>query len=152
MKKLFLFLTVAGLSLTSCSSDDSGSGVGSSSVNLSVDGVAKTYTTVAVTQEDYPAEGSYPAYTELQVAASNSNGTEVLSFYTDEGDLGADAIYNVSYTLNGTTYYGYNGGGFTITVSSNSGNHLVGSFNGNMISQNGETEISVTNGVFDIRY
>ncbi|NMH28672.1 hypothetical protein [Flavobacterium silvaticum] len=153
MRQLFLSIAFSGLVLSSCSNDSSDSEHRNTIIELTVDGVAKTYTSADVDSQNIPAEGGEPAYIELSATVQNVTATEVFFFSTPQGETGLEAAYDISYTYDGTIYYGDNsGGGFVLNITENSPNYLKGTFNGTMVSGNGDTEITITDGTFDIHH
>ena len=151
MKKLFLFLAVSTLALTSCSSDDDG-GNNAQSFTFTVNGVQKTFSNIVVNEE------VGEDYVDLTVTAFNSaNPSEVIVFDVEEGDLGVDAVWSFTYSTNGEIYF-YTGSAFNIIVTQNANNRLKGTFTGTLYrffnSAPGEVnpQINLTNGNFDFGY
>lgn len=162
MKKLFLFLSLATLSvgLNSCSKDDSSDSNNNatpSAVQVTINGTSKTFNTIVVDQDNYTLEGQ--TYTDLNVTASiNNSATEMITFSIQKGDVGADAIYNFEYVKDGKTYNSYNSEGFSFSTitQTNSNNKIVGTFSGGLSSWNNETgvyDVATTSaGTFNITY
>lgn len=150
MKKLFFFLAVAGMALTSCSGDDSSPVTsGTSSASATVNGVAKTFTTFSASTEDFPADGNYPAYTEVSVVGTNS-ANETVSFMVERGELGP--VYgSFAYTQMGDVFYNYSSD-FNVIVTVNNAAQLKGTFSGTLITNGGSGSVTVTNGAFDIHF
>lgn len=160
MKKLLLFVAVATLGLTtSCSSDDDGGGNGGSSeLKVTIDGVQKTFNTIVVDKETFTDVGG-DSWIELTVTATiNNDPSEMITFYVDEGDTGAYAIWSFDYTKNGVNYSTWQGGStFSSVVQTNSNGKLKGTFTGSLLgdwsNENQEyTTIQTTNGSFNISY
>ncbi len=155
MKKVFLFIAIAALSI-SCSDDDETRANGGT-VNITVDGVAKTYSSVVVDSQDYPAEGGEPAYTELRIFASNGQtgaSSESILIEVDKGDVGPDAIWDVTFTKN-STFYSSNQTLVSNVSQNNNNGELKGTFSGTLQSFSiGDpvTPVVITNGSFDIKY
>ena len=161
MKKIFMFLTVAALTVAAgCSSDDdSGSSTPGGLLSVTIDGTAKTFNNVIVQQTNHPADGSIAAYTELFVTVSMGNtATEVISFRVDRGDIGADAIYDFKYVNGSAIVYDY--GGLSSVVQTNGDDrNLTGSFSGELAETDTTCSgcppietANLTNGTFSIQY
>jgi hypothetical protein len=163
MKKLFLFLSLAVLSvgLNSCSKDDSPESSSTSStpssVQVTINGVAKTFNTVVVNQETHTQGGE--TITELTVSASiNNSADEVITFMVYKGDVGSDAIYSFDYRKNGKIYNSYNSGSlsFSTIIQTNSNNKIVGTFSGGLSYWNNDTQeyemANTGSGAFNITY
>jgi hypothetical protein len=157
MKKLLkLFvLFILAFSANSCSSD-SGTSSPHGTLTATIDNVARTFYTVVVNQEEFPADGENPAYTMLTVTASDNNSTaQYFTFSLIKGEIGADAAFAFSYVDNGTTYY--DSGAFSNFVQTNSNNKVLeGTFSGTLsdeMSNPGNVEtVTITGGSFDIHY
>ena len=158
MKKLFLFVSAIALtvSLNSCSKSDSSSSVGGT-ITMKINGTSKTFNTVVVDEHVYYA-GTTDEYTELTATGIvGTDATEYVTFTTDKGVLGSDAIYSFEYYKNGQTYYSYGGGGFAANVTTNNtSKKLIGSFsgilNGNDSTTGDPITVSLTNGTFNVQY
>jgi len=155
VKKVFLFIAIAALSI-SCSNDDEKRANGGT-ITVTVDGVAKTYSTVAVVPQDFPAAEGEPAYTELKIIGSNGQtgaNAETILIEVDKGDEGVDAIWDVTFTKN-TTIYTSNQTLVSNVSRNNNNGELKGTFSGTLVSFSiGDpvTPIVITNGSFDIQY
>ncbi|RTY89368.1 hypothetical protein [Flavobacterium sp. GT3R68] len=151
MKKVFLLMLVAGLTLpfNSCSSDNNSTP--GDSVTMRVGGVQKTFDTVAVTQTPYTQDGV--DYVDLTIVASMSgNPDETVTFGAAKGFTGTGNSWGYSYLLNSVEYNEdelNNPMNSNITVNSN--NHLVGTFSGPLTSS-GNASVDITQGTFDITY
>lgn len=149
MKKLFLFVAVAGLafSLNSCSSSSSGGSSPGGTLTAKINGVAKTFNTVVVS-ENVQGAGTADEYTELTVtAAIGTSTTEFITFYLDKGDLGSDAIYEFYYTKDGVIY---NGSWATNVTTNNNSKKIVGSLSGTF--SDGVTAFVISEGTFNVQY
>lgn len=153
MKKLLLlFLSVAALS---CSKDDdNGSSTPGGSIVATINGVQKTFNSVVVNSETFPAQGTEPAYTELTVTGQIGNATtDVLTFYLDKGEVGSDAIYHFEYVQNGLVY---ESNLTSVVQTNNDSKQLKGNFSGTLSHWDNDlqeyTTMPVTNGSFDIQY
>jgi len=102
MKKAFLlFVATVALTLTSCSGDDSSSSstpedltpVGT--VTMKVDGVLKTYNTIAMT-EYIDGGQEYRSFT----ASQNGSSSELVKFHTKIGVVGASSYIGFEYVTN----------------------------------------------------
>lgn len=151
MKKLFLFLSLATLSvgLNSCSKDDSSDSSNNNStpsaVQVTINGASKTFNTIVVDQDTYTEEGH--TYTELIVTASiNNSATEMITFSLIKGEVGADAIYGFEYIKDGKRYNTFNSEGFAFSTitQTNSNNKITGTFSGGLSAWNNDT------GVYDV--
>ncbi len=159
MKKIFLFVAALTLSLTSCSSDDNSGGNGgngNSVLKVTINGVQKTFNSVVVNKNTETYDGE--TWVELRVTATiNNDPSEMITFYVDEGDVGAYTIWSFEYSKDATSF-STNGGDITFSsvVQTNSNGKLKGTFTGSLSSwsnQNQEyTYITTTNGSFDISY
>jgi predicted small secreted protein len=140
MKKIFLFLAVSAmtLSLTSCNKDDGGG----NSITLKVDGVSKSFSTIAATESNG---------TVLVVAYNGpaQSPTDQITISMDTADTGTDAA-NVTYSNSTNDYFESNT--FTTNVSKNAGKNVVGTFSGPMTPFTGTTNIVVTEGKFNVSY
>lgn len=149
MKKIFLFLAAASLSLASCSSDDGGSSNGGDSVTFKVNGVEKTFNTVQV-EEVVWDEGTPDEFSQIEVTASmNNSPTEFVTFSVEPDGVGADALYDFRYTAAGDQFYSYDS--FVSIVQTNTGSKLRGTFSGTLNS-GGEATKTITEGEFNISY
>jgi hypothetical protein len=146
MKKL-LYVFITALAMLSCS-DDSGTS-GGNKIKMTLDGEEIIFNNISVTQENFAAEGDIPAYTELTVTAvANEN---VLSFFVIKGEVGADVVYNISYTEDEVIYFGSDMS--STTQTNGDAKHLVGTFEGTLLLLGPqETTRQLTDGSFDIEY
>lgn len=151
MKKIFLFVAALTLSLTSCSSDDNSGGNGgggNSELKVTIDGVQKTFNTVVVNK--HVEDG----WTELAVTATIDNdSSEIITFRVDEGEVGADAIWDFRYTKNGDYHWATS---FSAVVQTNTNKKIKGTFMASVYSTYDEEGqpimVNLTNGSFDISY
>ena len=162
MKKLFLFLSLATLSvgLNSCSKDDSSDSNNNatpSSVQVKIDGVTKTFNTIVVNQDTYTEGGQ--TYTDLRVSASiNNSTTEIITFELGKGDVGTNVIYSFEYVKNGKTYNSYNSSSqaFASITQANSNNKITGTFSGGLSFWNNDTQayesVTTSEGTFNVSY
>jgi len=145
MKNLFLFLLATSLTITSCSSDDSSNS--SNVVKAKINGVSKTFTNIAVTEQEY-TDGGF-TYTDVTVtAALSSEPTKLIQFVAEKGITGTDASWSFIYNDNDTFYE--KTPTFTTTVIESSETKLKGTFAGSM--SDGTQTIVVTGGSFNITY
>ena len=159
MKKFILFVSAVVLTVTlnSCSKSDSGSSSPRGTVTMKINGTSKTFNTVVVNQHVYNA-GTTDEYTELTATGIvGTDATEYVTFITDKGVLGADAIYSFEYYKNGQIYYSSGGGSFAANVTTNNtSKKLIGSFsgilNGNDSTTGNPITVSLTNGTFNVQY
>ena len=152
MKKLFLFVAVAALtiSLNSCSSSGSGGSSPGGTLTAKINGVAKTFNTVVV-NENVQNAGTVDEYTELTVTgAIGTSTTEIITFNLDKGDLGSNAIYYFTYTKDGEFYQGTSMA-TNVTTNSN-GKKLVGNFSGDVTNNSFTNTLTFTEGSFNIQY
>jgi len=154
MKKIILFVALAtlGMSLNSCSSDDSGSSTQGGTITVKIDGVSTTFDNVIVNAETFEDGGE--TYTSLDVTATKGTSTsEIITFYTEKGEVGADKIWSFTYVKNGEQY---NSNGELTTVIQTNGNDqkLTGSFSGTVSYYDGGNvqEVVLTDGSFNIKY
>lgn len=142
MKKIFLFVAVAAmtLSLNSCSNDDDGGS--SKSVSFKVDGVNKKF----------KVESQEVAGTVVVIGyiGSPSNPTEYVNFTVETGATGAGAIQDFSYG-NATDDYDATST-FTSDVTSNSGGKAKGTFSGTLEPFDGTTNVVITDGKFSASF
>lgn len=153
MKKIFLFLVFVSLGiLSSCSSDDGGgSGGGSGSgnkINMKINGTQKSFTSVDVESIYNPVDD----YTDLEVTATISGSTPIiLEMSLEKDNTDAGSVYWFQYIENGTYYQPSDS--FTISITQNSDNKLIGSFSGTLTdSGDPMNTIAVTEGTFNIKY
>jgi len=156
MKKIFLFIATATLafSMNSCSSDDNSDSNGGNTtvggtITLKIDGVSKIFNNVIVNEITGTEDGA--EYTLLNVTATiGTSATEVITFTTEKGEVGADVVWDFHYTQGTTRYYS---NPMTIVIQTNNDTKkLKGSFNGTWTPSNGGTDLTVTEGSFDIQY
>jgi hypothetical protein len=135
MKKLFLFMAVTAMTLSSCSKDSGGG----SSLSLKVDGVKKSFKVIA-------AKTAGVVFVEGYIGSA-SDPTESVSFIMTEGTTGTSAISNFSYD-NATDSYSP---ATTLThdVTTNSGGSAKGTFSGVLEPFIGTgANITITEGTF----
>lgn len=154
MKKIFLFIATAtlALSINSCSSDDNSDsnsgGTPGGTITAKINGVSKTFNNVIVNERRYEEDGGY---TLLNVTATiGTSATDVVTFTCEKGTVGTDAIWDFHYTQ-GTTGY-YSNPMTIVTQTNNDTKKLKGSFNGTWTPFNSGTDLTVTEGSFDIQY
>ena len=163
MKRIILFALLASFGLTSisCSNDDNSTPVNQvpqagGTITFKVGGVAKTFNTINVVEDEQGT--TEDPYTVLMVTASaNNNPAEVISFVLPKGQIGANLIYNLIYTVNGKSYWADTfGGSSTNVVQTNTAdNKIIGSFSGTFTYSNmGQDfeELMITEGVFNFTY
>jgi hypothetical protein len=152
MKKILLFVAVSVLTLSSCSSDDDKGGSTADSITMKIGGVSKTFDHVVVNEQP---DGEGDVY--LTVSATvGSSASDIIVFDLYQGDLGAEAINNFSYTTNGTVYSsGWGSTSFTTMVETNNGSKIKGNFTGTLEGMDSEfntVTVDMTNGGFNIAY
>ena len=155
MKKLFLFIAVSSLlfSLNSCTNSDSSRGIGGS-ITMKINGVSKTYYTVAVNQQIISA-GTANEYKLLTVIGTvGANTTEIITFNLVRGDVGSDVVFDFTYQNGTSLYFGNSLNGFISNVTlNNSGNQLNGNFAGELVDNLGNPSgIVLSEGAFDVQY
>lgn len=146
MKKILLLVMVSVLTLSSCSKDDDNAG--SDSIKMTIDGVAKSFNNVTVTQQN---EGSDVYLTVMGTVGTST--TDIVTFDLYRGDVGADAVDSFGYNTSGQSYF--DDSALTTAVQTNSGGKLKGTFSGTLegFDSNFNTvTIAVTNGTFNISY
>ncbi len=146
MKKLLipLLFVITAFTLTSCSKDDSSSSNNNQqTIQLKIDGVAKTFTVeAAIINNEINVVGTLSN-------SSNKAASETFSFSAYENSV-ATEIYNFTYTANGITYQ--QDASFTSNLTLHSNGKLKGNFSGATIeSTTGETKL-FSDGVIDITY
>jgi len=141
MKKLFLFLAVAGFAVSCSKDDDNG---GSDTLKFKIDGVQKSMSNIVVNEEPN-GDGTY----WLTVTGSIGGTTEVFSFESDSGEVGANAAYAFTYVANSQAYYEDT---MVSVVETNNGSRIKGSFSGTMMNWSTGDEVSITEGQYDISY
>lgn len=132
MKKFFLSVFVVTLSVLtiSCGSDDDNNdednGGSQEQLTVNIDGQQLTFDSIIVGQTVF-SDG-----TELDVTATIGGGTgRIITFYTYVGDVGANAILNFTYTLDGVYYSAFSSGTNLVTVVNvNNGARLEVNFSG----------------------
>jgi hypothetical protein len=140
MKKIFLFVAAAALtvSLNSCSKDDDNGS--SKSVSFKVDGVSKKF----------KVESAETAGT-LFVTGYIGNieePTESVYFTVESGATGADAITNFNYSNANDDYSPTT---LTSNVTSNSSGKAAGTFSGTLEPFDGDTNVVITDGKFSTK-
>ena len=152
MKKLFLFMAVASLtiSLNSCSSSGGSDSSSKGTITAKVDGVAKTFNVVSVVEEVVDP-GTEFEYTQLNVTGKIGT-TEIITFCFLKGATGSTAYGNevFSYTKNGVTYVDDGTATFNVTTNSIASKSIVGTFSGPYTD--GTNSITFTEGAFNIQY
>jgi len=143
MKKLFLFLAVAAFAV-SCSSDDNGGG-GSDSITFKANGTSKSMSNIQVEEESDGEGGAY-----LTVTGSIGGVTEIFTFESYTGELGADAAWAFGYLADGHEYY--DNGDLNVVVETNNGSRIKGTFAGTMLDWESSETVTITDGKFDITY
>ena len=151
MKKLCL-LVVFALSMTtlnSCSGDDSGSAA--NKITAKINGVNTTFDIISVAHDYNTIDGV--EYDTLTISAGSTSSDTVILFSVDKGEVGANTINSMRFTVNGVYYYGYEDTDYVTSLSVNSatGNRLKGTFSGTIHNGN-NGNIPVTNGMLDFNY
>lgn len=153
MKKIILFVVLAtfGMSLNSCSSDDSSkkteepieiplNPVGT--ISFKVNGSTKTFNNfIMVDQQD-----------RYHVTARIGTGiADILEFTISKGGAtGTTGIYSFEYRKNNITYD--TDENFTYFIETNSNRTIIISFNGGMSSFETGGDLTLTNGVINLTY
>lgn len=156
MKKIFLFIATATLafSMNSCSSDDNSDSNGGNTtvggtITAKIDGVQKTFNNVIVNTTNFTEDGEN--YTFLDITATIGNSaSEIITFSTIKGRVGADAIRDFNYTKNDNFFY--SNPMTTIMQTNSDSKKLKGIFSGTLTNTSGGSPIAVTEGSFDIQY
>ncbi|WP_313807301.1 hypothetical protein [Flavobacterium sp.] len=146
MKKIFLLLTFISLGiLSSCSSDDGGSGGGSGdSMKMKINGTQKSFTSVDVDSM------VYPDYTDLEVTATIAGSPPTTIEMNLEKDS-MEGVYFFQYSDAGVYYETTES--FSVIITQNSDNKLKGTFSGTLVdSGNPANTIVITEGSFNITY
>lgn len=136
MKKLFLFLAVSALTLTSCSSDDNGGG---ESVKFKIGGTSKSFKNLVANE----VAGT--------ILISGYNGpatdpTETINISIPSGETGDVATV---YYSNETDDF-YDDGSFTTNVTKNSNGSVKGTFSGTL--EGFDSNIIIDNGSFEAKF
>lgn len=138
MKKIFLFLSVAALtlSLNSCSSDSGGG----NSVSFKVNGVQKRFKVVA----EYSGNQTY-VYGYI---GDPDNVTEVVEFNMQVGET-TNPIQGFSYHDNESNDNG--SANVTSNATSNTSSEAKGTFSGSITPFNGTADIIISDGKFSVK-
>ena len=139
MKKVFLFMAVAALtiSLNSCSSDSGGG----SSLSFKVNGTTKSFKTTAT-------ESGGTVFV-IGYIGSAASPTETVSFSIASGATG-DVMSDVSYDNDTDTYFSGSG---TSDVTLNNGSSVKGTFSGTLEPfDSANPTLTVTDGKFSASY
>ena len=151
MKKLVALTSVFILAavFSFCSDEYASNNV--STITFKLDGVQKTFTSVAIKQETSPEE----QHIWQEITASNSkNGVDEMVYFEIEKEYtGNDSFDGFIYSTNNTTYsMGWDA--FTSAATVNTGTRLEGTFSGNVKRFNTATQQNeihiITNGSFTI--
>jgi hypothetical protein len=138
MKKIFLFVAVAALtiSLNSCSSGSSGGGDGY--ISFKINGVEKSFKAGAT-------ETGGTVWVHGYIGSVDAP-TEIIDFYIQSGETG-DVMDSPTYTnASEETYYGDSG---TSDVTVNNGSTVKGTFSGIMAPFNSSnSSLTITSGEF----
>jgi hypothetical protein len=140
MKKLFLFVAAATLtlSLNSCSKDDGGG----DTLSMKIGGVKKSFKVDVIESDE--------SVTLLGYTGSTSNPTEILTVDIEPGATGAEAVNSISYTDASDVTYFDNVTNSSVTV--NNGSSVKGTFSGSMSPIGEGADILITEGTFSVKY
>jgi len=143
MRKLYLFLTVISISLSSCSND---SDARNNKIIFKVDGITKNFN-VTVTE----FEGLVSVYGYI---GSIESPTDEISFDLEDNVGGMNQMIDLAYTNSSGTYIKIDTNTWDSYVTPNPpGNTVKGTFNGSLFSSTGSGEsIPITNGSFFVNY
>lgn len=150
MKKIILFVALAtlGMSLNSCSSDDSGSSSSSNSITVKIDGTTTTFDNVDVIVDEEPSD---PDVTLRINATKGNNLSESITFAIRQGSTGPDQITAFYYTQDNASFH-ETSNFFTQTITNSNGS-LTGTFSGKVITSGANPiEKTFTDGSFNIKY
>lgn len=152
MKRLFILTSVIILAaaFSFCSDEYSNNNV--STITFKLDGVQKTFTSVAVKQ-DINSEEQH-AWQEITASVNKKNsGNEMVYFEVENGYTGSDSLDGFFYSTDNTAYsMGWDA--FTSAATVNNATQLEGTFSGtvkrfNTNTQQNENHV-ITNGSFTI--
>lgn len=137
MKKLFLFLAVTALTLTSCSKDDDNNVVGNS-ITLKVDGTSKSFGNITAAE----------AFGFVVITGYNGpaeDPTESITISIESGETGN--VANITYYDENDDYFG----DLTTNVTTNTTGTAIGTFSGTLEGFD-SPNITITEGSFDVKY
>ncbi len=145
MKKLFLFMaiSVAILSLNSCSNDDDTS---QNKIVFKFNGIKKNFNVTVI-----EVEGLVSVYGYI---GSIESPTDEISFDLEDNVGGNNSIIDLAYTNSSGTYITQDNNSLDSYVTPNpSGNTIKGTFDGSLFSSTNSGEsILITNGSFFVNY
>lgn len=148
--KLLLFLSVALLGVSSCSSDENRADV--NFIRAKFNGVELKFNiiNVVVTSEITDPVTNYTYRDIITTATMNSDPSKILVMSSEYNITGENEIWRFSYGNSGE-FYEINANEFNSQISNNSPGRYKGTYSGNLINGSGEV-MTITNGTFDIIY
>lgn len=148
MKKIFLFVTVAflSLSLNSCSksssNDDGGGNGGANTITCKIGGASKTFTAATSSSGGYIVIYGY--------TGNQADPTETLLISMQSGATGANKIDSISYmNADGASF---DGDPITDNVTTNSATAAAGTFSATLTPFDTGSNLALTEGSFSVTF
>ena len=153
MKKRYLILLVLVSLFTACSDDDDNQNLNTiETITTLINGQSVEFKNFTVTKQDYTDSETGYQWTDVRIIGYiNEDPLNSIEIIAEQGALGADTIWRFNITYNGILYTRDNSA-FTTIVTKSDGNNLEGNFSGNLKHQNTGEVISLTEGIFRVKF
>ncbi|MGK4566049.1 hypothetical protein [Flavobacterium sp. 3HN19-14] len=140
-------LAIAAFTFSGCSGDENDS---ESSIIATIGGERFTFDQFAVLHDTYTIDDI--EYELITVGGISSTSVNEILFDVTKGITGTENVEHIRFKLDGEYYYGYTDGDFNVNITSNSpnGHRIVGTFSGNIHSENTNRTLIVTHGSLNI--
>ena len=149
MKKIFLFLSVVSLTMLFSCTDDDGGSTSNKIVKAKINNVEKTFSVISKVENTY-TEDDY-TWTDVKITAKQSDdATKFIEFIIEKGITGAEASWYFAYNEGEKTYEKTASFATEVTESNNSG--VKGTFSGTLQDTSSDDVLTITDGMFDIKY
>jgi hypothetical protein len=153
MKKKYLFLLLFVSLFSSCSDEDDKQNLDKiETITTRINGQSVEFKNFTITKQDYTDSETNYQWTDVSILGyieeDPLNSIEIIA---EQGALGTESIWRFNITYNGILYSRDNSLFTTIVTKSNE-NSLQGSFSGNLKHQNTGEIITLTEGIFRVKF
>lgn len=153
MKKKYLLLLIFVSIFTACSDNDDNNELKKiETIKTTIDGQIVEFKNFNVSKQDYTNSETGYQWTDVRIFGYvNEDPLNSIEIIAEQGQLGAESIWRFNITYNGILYTRENSA-FTTIVTKSDENHLEGSFSGKLTNQNSGETLSLSNGVFNVKF
>lgn len=153
MKKKYLILLVFVSLLTSCSDNDDNQNLDTiETITTLINGQSVEFKNFTVTKQDYTNSETGYQWTDVRIIGYiDEDPLNTIEIIAEQGQLGTQSIWRFNITYNGILYTRDNSP-FTTIVTKSDENNLEGSFSGNLKHQNTGEVISLSEGIFRVKF